>query len=517
VTLHYPTGDQLDAAKTLEQRFRMLDQARQTRLDMCQEMASFTIPRMYPPDGETSETHQKELLSSHPARLIFNLAAKLTAAVFPANSVPFFNFGLPELNNPDPVRLQKLKNQVLKVELHLMNRLRSSNFREALQTFFEQVISFGDSLLYQGDNYDFRVYRLDQFVIRRDAAGNIAEIMVRDWLEPDLLPDELRNINDGKPASEDEGKRGRLEPAFTHLQFNVDTQQWDVRREFRKKVYEEDVSYDINPYLHVGWARIFTEDYSRSLVEDNMGTIRSLEYTEKALVEAVAAGSRGHMGIDPTGLTKVEDVEDQPNWAFVSARQQDIFSIQAEVGGHLTVAQLYAEKLKQELADAFLANQATQLTGERVTAYQVQEALAEIQQALGGVLGQVAANIQEPVIRRALQIEAEKGTLSADDLQGLDQMDLQVKTGLDALGRQLEGARLQSALAQIGQVPEWLATIDPSAVVREVFTTSGLDWTQYEKKPEQQQAEQQAALQQQAQQQAISTAGNVVEQAARQG
>lgn len=521
----YPTLDQLDKTKSLEGRFSLLDNSRRSRLYRCREFSQYTIPRLFPHEDMAVNSDLPELFSSYPGRLCAQLAAKLMAAVFPLNDVPFFNFVLPQdIVNEDGTKTaipaeqyQGLVDSAAGLEKDIMDRLRSSNLREALQSVFEHAIILADVMLYQDSEYNFRVYRVDQFVLRRDAAGNIAEMMIRDWLEPDLLNDTLKNLNQGKAKSEVTHANGRLEPHYTHLRLRDG--KWDVQKEFREVVYEKDVSYKNSPYYHVGWARVFTEDYSRSLVEENFGAIRSLEFVEKALVEGIAASSKGFIGVDPTGLTKIEDLEMEDNWQFSYAREQDIYTFQPNATTQVGFSQAYADSLKATLDAAFLANQASRLTGERVTAFQVQESVAEMQQALGGVLGQVAAKVQRPIVMRSLDIERKQGRLTDDDMSFLEEYtSLQVKTGLDALGRQMEGARLQ-ALEQMAMAdPELAAELNTRARAQGLVVSSGLDFDIYGKSLEQKQQEQEAALAQQAAQQGvqqgIQSVGRIAEQQA---
>ena len=69
------------------------------------------------------------------------------------------------------------------------------------------------------------------------------------------------------------------------------------------------------------------EDYGRSHVEDIYADISSLESYTRAMKQGMSAGSTFFMGIDPAGITEVDDLSTAQNGQWVAARKQDVYVI----------------------------------------------------------------------------------------------------------------------------------------------------------------------------------------------
>jgi len=520
----FPTAEILNNASTLEERFRLLNNARSTKMEYLREMAAYVNAGLLPEyEYYSDQDLLTEKYSSTVSVLCEQLTSKIVAAIYPLNNIPFFNWNIPQIPVFSPEEMSGARNVGIQTEFWLANRLEASNYRQALHNVVLNAIVLADSLMYQSDEYDFRVYPVSDFVLRRDAAGKIAELIVRDWLEPDLLPDNLASLNGGKRKSALMMENGRLEAHFTKLMWNVSTKKWDVTKEFRCETYESGKTYTNSPYYHINWSRVHAEDYGRSLVETNWGEIRSLEMLTKALVESAAAISRVHPAVDPTGITRPEDIdhEDIRNMDVITARQEDVFWLTPPLNSQLQALAASVQMSEEKLSRVFLADTARSLTGERVTAYQIQQAVQEMEQTLGNVLGSIAQQIQRPVVLRSMEIEKKKGTWPKENFDLLEQVGrLEIKTGLDALGRQLEGARLQSLLGVLQAMPpESVQSLNFDNILSKLMVSSGLNPEELQYSEEEQQAraeaQQQAALQQQVAQQAIQTGGRVIEDQAR--
>jgi len=69
-----------------------------------------------------------------------------------------------------------------------MRDIEESGDRTALFEALKHLIIGGNALLYVAEN-GTRVYPLKSFVVNRDPEGNILEVVVREEVDPDLLPD----------------------------------------------------------------------------------------------------------------------------------------------------------------------------------------------------------------------------------------------------------------------------------------------------------------------------------------
>lgn len=501
------------ANPTLRERYMKLDGLRAEVLDRAWTFASFTIPRLFPDryfQGGNYTTPLPELYSSKPGTSIRKLSDMMTNALFPPNDVPFFELKLsPELTEE---QTEELRNPVQEVERIILDAYQSSNYRTVLRTALEHAIVMGDSLIFQMDEARYKVYHPAHFMIRRDGDGIIKEYWTLDWVVTDLLDADLKGRNSGTPMYQ----QGEHEPLYTRIYMK--DKKWTVEKSFRDTPVDEGATYDVLPYYHIGWTPVAGEDYSRSLVEETFGTIRSNELNEKALVEGTVAGSEGRILIDPTSTTTIDDLEGTVNWSVVSARPGTIDTFQPNVSGSIQTALLAKSKYEAEIDDAFLAASAGNLTQDRTTAFQVNAVASERAQALSGVLSVTEQNLEPSVEFTVTRlIKNKKVAQEFKDLMDSDGLVVSISSGIDALGRQADGIRLESMIniAFQTQDPEMLAVLKKSNIMQGIARNSGLDMNQYiysdQEMEERAAAQQQQQAQQAAQEQTIKSAGAIAE------
>lgn len=162
---------------TIAERFNHLDSVRSMKLERARYMASLTIPTLMPPNGITSNTEMPKPFSSVGARGVTNMASRMLSALLPLNDLPFFKF---ELNTGEEPSAEAFS-QMEALAGQVYGRLSSGNMRESLFMALQQLIVAGDVLIVMDDDLNFRVYRLDQFVTRRDVGGAVVEIIYLDW------------------------------------------------------------------------------------------------------------------------------------------------------------------------------------------------------------------------------------------------------------------------------------------------------------------------------------------------
>ncbi len=498
---------------TLHAEWKKLDGQRGDALDRAYEHAQYTIPRLFPNryfDGGTSTYDLPELYSTRAGNNVMKLSAMMTNALLPPNDTPPFEYLLsPELTEEQK---EELRDAVQKIERITLDTIQSSNFRESLFQALQHAITMADSLIHQTAIDSFKVYHPSQFLVRRDGDGKVKEYWTLDWVVTDLLEDDLKNINGGRTIHQ----RGEHEPLITHIYMKDG--KWTVDREFRDKMYETGKTYEVLPYYHIGWTPVTGEDSSRSLVEENMGTIRSLEWVSQALAEGLRAGSEGRIVINSAGPTTADDIGDA-NWSIISARPEDLSTFQPNVSSSIGVALESVRYYTQVLDEAFLSSSVSDLRGERVTAFQTNQVVNEKSQALGGVLSSIEQNI-EMMVRRTLHllVQEEKVLPEFKDLLDDGGITISISSGLDALGRQMDTLRIQNLLetALTAQVPEMIEVLNFTNIMQGLARSSGLDMEQYtysdEQIAEKRQAQQQQQLEQQVSEQAIQSGGSILEQ-----
>lgn len=503
----------MTTTKTLNEEWKKLDAQRADALDRAFLHAQYTIPRLFPRryfEGTTSTYDLPELYASLPGMNVMKLSSTIVNALLPPNDLPPFELVLsPELTEDQK---EALRDPLHKVERLTLDMLQVSNLRETLFLAAQHAVSMGDSLIHQTAIDSYKVYHPSQFLIRRDGDGKIKEYWTLDWVVTDLLEPDLKNLNGGKPMHQ----RGEHEPLISKIY--MQDGKWTVDREFRDSKYDTGKTYDVLPYYHIGWTPVAGEDYSRSLVEENFGTIRALEWVSQALAEGLRAGSEGRIIVNSAGPTTADDIGDT-NWSIISARPEDLSTFQPQVSNTIGVALESVRYYSQVLNDAFMSSSVSELRGDRVTAFQTSQLVNEKTLGLSGVLANIEQNIEQ-LVRRVIHLLVKENKIMAEFKDFLDDggLTISIASGLEALGKQADALRIESMLniSLNAQVPEMLEVLNFPNLMQGYARSSGLDMDQYtyndRQIAERRQDQQQQQLEQQVTSQAVESGGKVIEQ-----
>lgn len=498
-----------------------------TKIERVKEFTDLTIPRLFPA-ADYENQNLPEPYESIPGKGCVQLASKISNALIPLNGIPFFSLdlGIPDLEDRIPDQEEeRIMSDLRGLERYLHERLWSTNIREALFHCALHLVVVGDVCLHITDNWEFYFYPLSQYVVERDRYGKPNKGIIMEYVNSDAIEPELAGINNGMARSSIPQNLGsmtqgsKIEPHYTKIQWNYSKQEWDITKEFRGVQYSE-YSSQLSPYLFLVWNRMGCENYGRSYVEENIGSIRTLHGLAEAFIKLSAVAAKILPYVDPVGITNVQDLVDADDLEFVSARQQDVGFLQANPVPQMEIIFNALTEKRQEIRQAFLMDTATALQGERVTATQVQAALQEMERTLGGVFTNILRDFQLPLILYSITLFAEEGLLTPEILAVLGSgfVNIKIKTGLDSIGREMETNKLQAMLQMFSNIPEMVQVFDLQSLARRVIENMGVDSKGIVKSQEQIEQERQLAMQQQLAMQAgqaginaaASAAGNMM-------
>ena len=306
--------------------------------------------------------------------------------------------------------------------------------------------------------------------------------------------------------------------------------EWEVVKEDEDGNVVATGTYEVSPYIPLRWSSVAGENYGRSHCEDILGDIQALESYTEAGMEGMAAGSAFWIGIDPAGLTEIDDVALAHNGSFVPARANDVFTItpSGQMNNQIQSAQAAIEMMRREIGSSFLMDSATMPTGDRVTATAIRTIGKELEQVLGGAFSAIARQLMTPIVKRTVLLMLDEGELDSK-LEGAFSegglLSIEIVTGLLALSR-------DSDLTKLMQMGEMVRNLPPEAMAlfkweeygRALITSLGFDpanWVKSEEEAKQEQLEMaavqgQMANEQQLQQQAGAAAIDTAAMAAQQ-
>lgn len=472
-------------------------------LERGREVASLTIPALLLPEGTNDTSRLPTPYQSTGAEGINNIAAKLLMSLYPPG-VPGFRLvvdraavlkqaaeeaqaGDESAINDDQL-ISKIEANVGRWEQMIYRKIESLGLRPELYEGFRHQAAVGN-YLYRWEGEDamtLRGFPLDQYVVKRDAAGNVLWVIVQESDPTMANPDDPHLYS----AAE------RLEPPKSGKdKGKVRYRLWQERGEqvmAVKTVSEEDFPY-ILPVLY----RRPGESYGRGLGEQYLGALISLEALASGIVLSSSAAAHLVWLVNPNGFTNIRDLQRAKTGAFVSGLPDDVAPMRLEKNADLSITAATAERIERTLNRVFLLNSAVQRDAERVTAEEIRFVAQELEVALGGAYSLLSEQLQLPIVQWVM-----KQMIRSGDIPDLPEslVTPKVVTGLEGLGRNLELDRLRMANGVL------LENLPPEIVyeyvnvrefTRRVFTSAGVDEVGLIRSEEEVQAARQQAAQEQ--------------------
>lgn len=502
--------------KTIAARYKKLDSSRTAKLERSRYCASLTVPTLLPPLGWTEESQLPQPFSSVAARGVTSMASRMLSALLPLNDTPFFKFAMKNGSQPEAEIREYLEN----LNYQVYNKLSAKNLRDTLYQVLQHLIVVGDVLLIMEDDFTFRTARLDQYVCRRDVQGDVKELIYLEFqaAKNQESADELFSGDAG--ALERNGYR------TVYCRLTKEENIWKMRKEDNEGTLIQEGEYIHSPFIVLRWTSIAGENYGRSHCEDIIGDIKTLEAFTEGLIQGIAAGSTFWVGVDPAGITEINDIAGAANGAIIGARQQDIFTISPSgtMTPQINSTQTGVAQMRQALGQAFLMDSASMPKGERVTATAVRMIGQELEHVLGGAFSSIARSLMKPIISRSIFLmiaSSEIDPRMAEEFTSEGDLIIEIITGLQALSRDSDLQRLMQMGEMVRNLPEQAASMFKwDEYGRALITSLGFNpenWVKSEdivKEKERQQAEHATQMQGQAQQQAMI--GQLAQQAAMQ-
>ncbi len=439
-----------DKSQSLKARYEALTTDRQSFLDRARQCSELTLPTLVPPEGHNGSTVYPTPWQSVGARGVNALASKLLTSLFPPNH-PFFRLQL------DDVAIMKIAGDLAakamieaglsKYERAVQSEIETNGFRSPIFAAIKHLIVAGNAVLDIPADGAPRVFSIDSYVCLRDGSGNLLDLVIKECLSEDSVPDDIRAMLDEEPGDDEEN-----EPAGQREEVDVYTRYYrddGVYKEYQevcgKRVDGSDATYPLDKpgKLVLRWTADPGSDYGRSYVEEYLGDLQSLDSLMQAIVEAANSMAKVIWLVNPNGVTRAKDLSEAENGAFVSGVLNEVICLQAEKQADLRIPADTASKLTTALESAFMLGSSIQRKGERVTAEEIRFMANELESTLGGVFSTLACEFQLPLVRRVIA--------RMNKAKSLPPLPKGIKapviiTGLDALGRSAELQKLQTML-----------------------------------------------------------------------
>ena len=490
----------------IKARYEKQALTRKPFLDRARECSKYTIPTLIPPEGANEHTKFKTPYQGVGARGVNNIAAKLLLALFPPNS-PFFKLYIPDDKvkaeiEQDPQTKDQIELALSKIEQKGAKHIESSNARSSLFEALRHLVVGGNILLYcpKDKKLSLQVYKLENYVVKRDPAGNTVSLITKETTVWELLPDKVKEIVPRPPEENADPNKKYEKKIDIYTEIALVDDRWIVKQEIEGKNPPDSFGHypkEKCPWIPLRFVKVDGEDYGRGYVEEYLGDIISLEELMRSIVQGSVAAAKILFMVKPNSVTKKKTLENAENGDIVEGSADDVSTLQANKFNDFRVASETAQKITERLSHAFLMNTAIQRQAERVTAEVIRFMAQELEDAIGGIYSLLAQELQLPFIKLVLDRLSQQGVLPT---LPANLVDITIVTGLEALGRGQEMAKLDTFLKHLSPLgPEVIAQyVNLDNYMTRLATYLGMDLTGLIKSKEEiaeEQARQQDAMQ----------------------
>lgn len=476
----------------VQARYSYNETHRRPFLDRARACAKLTVPSLLPPEGHNSSADLLSPRQSLGARGLNNMAAKLTLALLPPNS-PFFKHVLSdnemEKLGAAPEQRAGVDRALGKIEREIMAEIEVRAMRPAIHEALKLLALTGNVLIYMPKKGPIRYFKLDSYVVERDAEGNVLRIITKESVSPELLPDEIVHTQVPMLTASDKS-------VDVYTEIARDGKTWGVHQEaLGQTIPGSEGSHPDGklPWLPLRWATISGEDYGRGYFEEYYGDLKSLEGLTDSILKGAAVAARVIPMVRPNGSTDIDTLAEAEDGEFVDGEPDDVGFLQVDKFGDFRVAREMVDEIRRELSMAFMLNSSIQRSGERVTAEEIRFMAGELEDALGGVYSLLAQELQLPLvtlIQSQLEAQGKLPRLPKNAVRPT------ITTGLEALGRGHDLNKLDTFLAGLQSAlgPEVTAQyLNVSDYITRRATSLGIDTAGLVRSEEEVQQQQQAA------------------------
>jgi hypothetical protein len=377
-----------------------------------------------------------------------------------------------------------------------MNEIEISNDRVAMFEALKHLIVGGNALLYLTDE-GLKVYPLSKFVCKRDAVGNVLEIITKESVHPQALPAEFIEQIRQKENYDAEEMDSELD-IYTYVKRVDDNHFWYQECKGEKIPGTDGKSkLDVSPWILLRFIRCDGEDLGRGYVSEYKGDLISLEALMQAIIEGAAASAKTLFLVNPNGVTRAATLAKAPNGAIREGSAADISVMQVNKGADFQVSFSAIQRIESRLEYAFLMARSVQRDAERVTAAEVTMMANELENSLGGIYSILTQEFQLPYLRRRMHMLVRSG--KAPKLPE-KLVKPKIVTGVQGLGRGNDRNKLVEFIGTVSQAlgPDIMRQyMNVDEAIKRLANSIGIDTANLVKTQEEIQAEMEQMQQQQ--------------------
>ena len=496
---------------TAKSRYDNLSSDRSQFLTEAEDATKLTLPYLIRGHEDYSKGMKqlKTPWQSVGAKGVVALASKLSLSLVPPQT-SFFKLQLDESQlgeNFGPEIKSELDLSFAKIERTILDAIAASDDRVVIHQALQHLVVGGNALIFMG-KAGLKLFPLNRYVIERDGNGEVIEIVTKERINKDLVPNYEPPKNEYQDVVDGEEDENEVD-VYTHVRRDNNRFIWHQEvNDKRLKGSESKAPVDSKPWLPLRFNTVDGEAYGRGRVGQFIGDLKSLEALSQAIVEGSAAAAKVVFTVSPSSTTKPQTLAQAGNGAIVQGRPDDIGVIQVGKTADFATALQHMQTLEKRLNEAFLILSVRQ--SERTTAEEVRMTQMELEQQLGGLFGLLTVEFLVPYLNRKLSVFQKTGEIPRIPKGMVKPI---IVAGINSLGRGQDVQALGQFLQTIAQTmgPEAIAQyINAEEVVKRLAAAQGIDVLNLVKSMQEVNEEQQQAATQQAEMEAIKQTPNLM-------
>jgi len=423
----------------LSDKWNDLSQLKRKYTDIAETCSEYTIPSVFTEKSfKAGDKYDQKIVNGYMSKLINNLIGKLVLTILPSNQT-FFKLSaskkdLSELSDGDKAKEDEINKMLASFETEVIKEINRMQFRATLFRALKIAMITGDCLIERTGDNTFREFTLKNYCIRRDNSGTILELIIKEKIDINALPDGIEVPSD---------KQDTKEPLDLYTYVRLEDGKYIQTQSIDDNLVGKEVTFkDISEkYMSIRWNRNSDEDYGRGFVEEHISTIKSLNAGLEIIEKTGYSSSKIVFCVDPTGLTDFDDFLDAENGTAISGRGSDISVVTADKSKDLSILASQVDTFKKELSEIYLVGSSAVRDAERVTAKEIQMLAQELEVGHGGLHTGLATDIQEPLI---------KSVLKNMNIKMDSSIDIVITSGIEALGRSSQLQKINNFMNELG-------------------------------------------------------------------
>ena len=473
--------------------YESLITTRKTYEDRAKEISKLTIPYLFVDEGATESTIMEDTYASRYSAIAINtLASNMSLTLLPPagssfrfdpDSKAMEEFTQGDANMRAEV-MALLGTQMARVNKEIENQQIRPQFHEILQS----MIAVSPVIVEKVKDEGIKWHNLRSFGVKLDTRGEPLVMVIKETLHKEDVPDGIEIDEEADTAD-------------LYTMCELVEGKWKVTQSIGSELVGKESSYakDMLPYVYLGWTRQKGDTYHRPYAEQYMGILKDYANINKILIEGGLIASKSLILVNPLGVTRKKDVADSKNGDVIDGRADEVTAFQLGKNYDFQIPMQLRQELMMQIDRAFLSRQGTQRDAERVTAEEIRANAQDLEKNLSGIYSTMSKKFNKWLVKHIMKELGIK----------FDTIDVNVITGLDALGRNMESVKMDNFMMRIAnlQLNRWLKEEE---IITRYASYEGIDVVNLVKTPNEVQQENQAQQDAMVQQQMLQSGAEAV-------